>query len=77
MDELLRRLDFEHSRNVQNQIVRLIFMPFIPGKVEGIDYQERFKRIYFMCKQSWNASRHFHHLIYPLGLIPIETAGFN
>jgi hypothetical protein len=77
MPNLLLRLDFEHSSNVQKQIVKLIYRPFIPTQVEGIDYMVRFKRIYFMCKESWNASRHFHHLVYPLGLISIDIAGFQ
>ena len=74
MNDVLHRLDFEHSKNVQNQIVRLLVRPFIPQQVDGIDYIERFKRIYFMCKESSNAARHFHHLIYPLGLITMEVA---
>lgn len=75
MEDLLLRLDFEQSRMVQNQIVKLILRPYIPQHLEGIDYLERFKRIHHMCKISSTASRHFHHLIYPLGLISIEIAG--
>ena len=74
MKDIILRLDFEHSHSIKNQIVKLIFKPFVPQEVEGIDYMERFKRIYFMCKISSNASLSFHHLIYPLGLLPIGIA---
>nr|CAD2173313.1 unnamed protein product [Meloidogyne enterolobii] len=74
MNNLLLRLDFEHSKSVQREIVQLLFRPFIPKHVDGIDYMERFKRIFLMCKTSRNASFHLHHLIYPQKLIGIEMA---
>jgi len=76
MNNLLLRLDFEHSKSVQREIVQLLFRPFIPKHVDGIDYMERFKRVFLMCKTSRNASFHLHHLIYPQKLIGIEMAGF-
>uniref|UniRef100_A0A914MXS5 Condensin-2 complex subunit G2 n=1 Tax=Meloidogyne incognita TaxID=6306 RepID=A0A914MXS5_MELIC len=74
MNNLLLRLDFEHSKSVQREIVQLLFRPFIPKHVDGIDYMERFKRVFLMCKTSRNASFHLHHLIYPQKLIGIEVA---
>ncbi|KAL7073029.1 hypothetical protein ACQ4LE_007869 [Meloidogyne hapla] len=74
MNNLLLRLDFEHSKSVQREIVQLLFRPFIPKHVDGIDYMERFKRVFLMCKTSRNASFHLHHLLYPQKLIGIEMA---
>ncbi|KAF7640319.1 hypothetical protein Mgra_00000139 [Meloidogyne graminicola] len=74
MNNLLQRLDFEHSKSVQREIVKLLFRPFIPKHIDGIDYVERFKRVFLMCKVSRQASLNFHHLIYPQKLIGIEIA---
>ncbi|KAI1718361.1 condensin II non structural maintenance of chromosomes subunit domain-containing protein [Ditylenchus destructor] len=75
MDDLLMRLDFEHSNSVQQEIVLLIFKSFCPKTIEGIDFAERYKRIRFMCKKSRNASLHFHRWIYRLKLVTVEQAG--
>lgn len=77
MNNLLQRLDFEHSKSVQREIVKLLFRPFIPKHIDGIDYVERFKRVFLMCKVSRQASLNFHHLIYPQKLIGIEIAGLS
>uniref|UniRef100_A0A915DLV9 Uncharacterized protein n=1 Tax=Ditylenchus dipsaci TaxID=166011 RepID=A0A915DLV9_9BILA len=65
MDEMLRRLDFEHSTAVQSQIVMLVYKSFSPRLVEGIDYIERFKRIRYMSELATmeQAVRHMRSLL--------------
>jgi len=74
LEDLLLRLDFEHSNLVQEQIVRLIFDFFCHRQIGVIDYVERFNRIRYMCKISRTSSLHFHRLIYRLELISIKEA---
>ena len=73
MEDVLLRLDFEHSNAVQEQIVRLIFV-FFYHNIGTIDYIERFNRIRYMCKISRTSSLHFHRHIYRLKLLQIKDA---
>jgi len=74
MEDLLLRLDFENSTDVQAQLVRLLFRSYCPALIEGVDYINRFRRVRHMCSISRNASLNLHRLIYPMKLVTIEQA---
>lgn len=75
MDDILYRLDFEHSDSVKLEITKLLCKMYCPLKKSNIE--DRYSRVRHMVKTSRNAALQFHRLIFSTNLITVEIAGIS